>query len=319
MTLLRSNQPQKGLVLAHLNICSLRNKVHEIANICTTNGIHVLALTETHLDSKFGNSELAVDRYTLFRNDRNQDGGGVAFYIKDYIAVSQRDDLMCTGIEILWLQLHIPFNKPVLVGCCYRPPSSNIEYLEKICENIDLVSAQNKDFFLLGDFNIDWFAKQCSMRKKLTTMSNACNLKQIVNEPTRISMKGACTATCIDHIFTNVHNLCSPVVSIGVGCSDHNLIATTKRTKMPKGGGRIVCRRSYKRFDPNLFIQDVKSFNWSVVCEKDDVNDSLNLFMDMFVKLVNKHAPIRKKTVKSNNAPMVRCRATISNEREGSI
>lgn len=68
MTNLLSNLPKKGLVLAHLNICSLRNKVHEIINICS-NGIHVLALSETHLDCSFDNSQLAVKGYRLFRKD----------------------------------------------------------------------------------------------------------------------------------------------------------------------------------------------------------------------------------------------------------
>ncbi|XDV11531.1 hypothetical protein PO909_000447 [Leuciscus waleckii] len=302
MTNLLSNLPKKGLVLAHLNICSLRNKVHEIINICS-NGIHVLALSETHLDCSFDNSQLAVEGYRLFRKDRNQNGGGVAFYISENIAVTLREDLMGSDIEMIWLQLNIQFKKPILVGCCYRPPSPNVDYLEKICDNIEKAAAQTKDIFLLGDFNIDWFSKKCYLRRKMITITNASNLKQIVTQPTRISLNGKFKSTCIDHIFTNVYELCSHVISVGVGCSDHNLIITTKKTKLPKFGARIVYRRSYKTFDPNAFVEDVERSTWSVVCDEEDVNASLRIFMDRFVKIVDKHAPIRKRSIKGNNAP----------------
>lgn len=45
--------PRKGLKLAHINICSLRNKLVEITDVMFTNNIHVLAVTETHLDQTF--------------------------------------------------------------------------------------------------------------------------------------------------------------------------------------------------------------------------------------------------------------------------
>lgn len=85
-TSLLSSLPRKGLVLAHLNICSLRNKVHEITRICSLNNIHILALSETHLDNTFDFSELAVAGYRLYRRDRDRYGGGVAFYVQKHIS-----------------------------------------------------------------------------------------------------------------------------------------------------------------------------------------------------------------------------------------
>uniref|UniRef100_A0A8C7Z1Z2 ribonuclease H n=1 Tax=Oryzias sinensis TaxID=183150 RepID=A0A8C7Z1Z2_9TELE len=292
-----------GIVLAHLNICSLRNKINEITQICLTENIHVLALSETHLDSTFENSMLNVDGYRLYRRDRNQNGGGVAFYVKENIVATLKSELMSRDIEVIWLQINLPFSKPTLVGCCYRPPSSNAEYLQKICENMEMVSNKCGEMFLLGDFNIDWFSKKSFLFEKIITMANTCNLKQVMTQPTRIAMDNSSKSACIDHIYTNVPDLCFQAVSIGVGCSDHNLIAITKQTKMPKSGGRIMYRRSYKHFNPNLFIDDIKSSNWSTVVQEIDVNASLNTFMETFGKIVEKHAPLRKRTVKSNSAP----------------
>ena len=88
------------MVLAHLNICSLRNKVLEITRICSSNNIHVLAPSETHLDHTFDDSELAVEGYRLYRRDRDKYGGGVAFYVQEHIAVVLRRDITSTDIEV---------------------------------------------------------------------------------------------------------------------------------------------------------------------------------------------------------------------------
>lgn len=138
---------KKGLVLAHLNICSLRNKVEEITTLCQSENIHILALTETHLDDSFDNSVVAVDGYNLYRRDRDKHGGGVALYIKDSIVVVQRNYIMCVDVEILWIQINIPHSKHFLVGCCYRPPSAHVSYLDKICEIVDRVSECLKTLF----------------------------------------------------------------------------------------------------------------------------------------------------------------------------
>ncbi len=50
----------KGLVLAHLNVCSIRNKVHELNYLITENNTHILAISETHLDATVLDTEMAI-------------------------------------------------------------------------------------------------------------------------------------------------------------------------------------------------------------------------------------------------------------------
>lgn len=45
--------PKKGLKMAHINICSIRNKLDEVENIILSNIFQFLAVSETHLDSSF--------------------------------------------------------------------------------------------------------------------------------------------------------------------------------------------------------------------------------------------------------------------------
>jgi len=111
--------PSKGFKLAHINICSLRNKVSEIEEILSC-GIHLLAISETHLDDTFNDAAVDIDGYRIFRKDRNAYGGGVAVYIQKQIPAKVRYDLMSADIEVLWLQIHLPHLKPLLVRCCYQ-------------------------------------------------------------------------------------------------------------------------------------------------------------------------------------------------------
>ena len=78
--------PSKGFELAHINICSLRNKIIEVAELLSP-GIHLLAVSETHLDETFNDEVLGIQGYNIFRRDRNVNGGGVAVYVQNHIPV----------------------------------------------------------------------------------------------------------------------------------------------------------------------------------------------------------------------------------------
>ena len=49
--------------MAHLNVCSIRNKVHELNYPTTENTFHILAVSETHLDSTVLDTEVSTDGY----------------------------------------------------------------------------------------------------------------------------------------------------------------------------------------------------------------------------------------------------------------
>lgn len=117
---------KKGFKSAHFNVCSLRYKVNDILNLIQNYNLHVLALSETHLDSTIYSPALGIDGYNIYRLDRNLHGGGVASYVKKQIPVKVRNDLYIEGIEVIWLQLQLTQLKPLLIGCSYRPPNATI-------------------------------------------------------------------------------------------------------------------------------------------------------------------------------------------------
>jgi hypothetical protein len=118
-----SKHPRRQLLkISHVN--SLINKVHEVNNLLVTDGIHTLTISETHLDNTFDETVEAIQGYNIYRKYLNANGGGVAVYIQNYIPIKIREVLMLNTVEVIWLQVHLPHLKPILVGSCYRQPSA---------------------------------------------------------------------------------------------------------------------------------------------------------------------------------------------------
>lgn len=201
-----------------------------------------MARSETYLDEDFDNSFVS----NLYRKDRNRYEAGVALYSQEYIATALREVLM--NNEMLWVQICLPYSKPALTGCCYRPPSSALCYLDELGTNIDRACDEGKNIFILGDFNVECFSKDCPLYRKLSCMMRICHLSQTVDQATGVSFNknGAKTSTCTDLIFTNV-----PTVSRAIGCRYPNLIAISRETKMPKALG------SYK---DSLFKNSIQTY-----------------------------------------------------------
>ena len=75
----------------------------------------------------------------------------MAVYIRSHIPVKLRYDLLLNTVEVIWLQVHLPYLKPILVGSYYRPRSANSQYLDNKCEMLDNVCDINREVYFLGD------------------------------------------------------------------------------------------------------------------------------------------------------------------------
>ena len=57
--------PKKGLKLAHINICSLGNKFHEMSNLLILENMNTFAISETYLDHTFDDMAVRIQGYTV--------------------------------------------------------------------------------------------------------------------------------------------------------------------------------------------------------------------------------------------------------------
>lgn len=155
-------------------------------------------------------------------------------YMQSHIPVKFRGYLMSCDVAMLWLQVHLSPLKSILLGCYYRPSSSNSQYLDN-----SVVHVMKTEIYVLGDRNINFLASSCPLT---ITITSVCNLIQVINQSTRVhtNKTGTVSSTCIDHMYINAAELYSKAVSIGFG--DHNSVSISRKTKVPKAGSKLYIK-----------------------------------------------------------------------------
>ena len=162
-----------------------------------------MAVCETKLDEHISDDVISVNNYSIYRNDRNTHGGGVALYVNDVNITEHklREDLMQHSLELLAIEIKLSMAKPIIIIVWYRPPKScsdQIDIFESVLQEIEL---ENKDLVILGDVNCDLLldTPDCQTRK-LNGVCDSFHLQQLITEATRVTET---TETLLDHIYTN--------------------------------------------------------------------------------------------------------------------
>ena len=75
----------------------------------------MLAINESELDNTITDGEIHIPGYVIIRKDRNRHGGGVAIYNKENISCSARHDLAPAQLEMVCVEINLPYNKSFFV------------------------------------------------------------------------------------------------------------------------------------------------------------------------------------------------------------
>ena len=102
--------------------------------IASKSNATILEITETKLDKSVLDSEVKIDGYDLIRSDRNRHGGGIACYIKKERHYNTRG-CISSEFDNIFLDLHLPNSKSILIGILYRPPDQS-SFLDKVSSAI---------------------------------------------------------------------------------------------------------------------------------------------------------------------------------------
>lgn len=205
-------------------------------------------------------------------------------------------------MEIIVLEIKITNNKPFLVLVWYRPPGTKIENFDHIERLLFSCEQEDKEIVLIGDINCDLLADEPDCyTKRLMNVTSISNIKQLIREPTRITED---SETVIDHVYVSDEN---KVIDSGVdhiGISDHSLVhVTIGNVKINNNGHKYHISRNYKHFNYDDFTHELDNVDWSPVYSCNDVNIAVNKFQDMFSKVCNTHAPLKKKRVRKTKSP----------------
>ena len=89
-------------------------------------------------------------------------------------------------------------------------------------------------------------------------------------------------------------------ITVFAGISDfHKLVLTVLKINFTKNKPKETIYRDYKNFDSFLFNDEVKN-----VLDLDKIN-SFAMFEELFLKILDKHAPGKKKVIRANHAKYI--------------
>lgn len=265
--------------------------------------LDVLSINESRLDATISNECVALTNYNIIRKDRNRSGGGVAIYIRNTINYEWRPQIIPDEMEAVCIDVMKPNSKAFTILSSYRPPNGDSDKFYKCLETIIAkVDNEGKELFILGDLNTNLLSVETNKTKRLFKgLAELYQLTQLINEPTRITES---SKSLIDIILTNMPNriVCSGVLPLGI--SDHCLVFAVRKiaiqcTKKHK----VVESRNFKNFQAESFRTDLSSMPWDNIKTFDNPNDMWQNWKDMFLTVIDKHAPLKKRRIRNKKSP----------------
>ena len=131
---------------------------------------HVIALTETWIDSSISNHEIFIPGYSPIHRDRSRHGGGILLYISESLIINSTN--INKTSELLFADLRLKHGA-VMIGLYYRHPSSQSSALSDLESALESTPpAFMKNFVLLGDFNIDLLQPDSPSAIELTNITS---------------------------------------------------------------------------------------------------------------------------------------------------
>lgn len=215
----------------------------------------IISICETKLDDKISPYAIKLSNMTLFRNDRNNNGGGVACYVKNHLKPLHLKNLdnayQEKGFETISVKICCKLENIILITI-YKPPNSHIDCFQHIQDLIHDASTHGK-VILLGDLNADILSPQSNPGKTLIDVIQNTSLQLPPKiDPTRVTSR---SATCLDIIAPDAGIKIIKYEVIPNAASDHMpVIAQLQLTSIDETL-KPIYKISYRNVDWELFIK----------------------------------------------------------------
>ena len=217
-------------------------------------------------------------------------GGGVAVIYRETIRYKPFSTTSFTTFEHIDLTLsHVSSHLRVIV--IYRPPATSFaDFINDFASLLELVILSPGRLVILGDFNIHVDHDQDKHRQKFLDTLDSFNLNQHVSEATHTS------GHILDLVITRSSDDFINVFVDQPQLSDHHSICFRLNLSKPPLPTKILHYRKIKSIDREEFISDLKTSHF-MRQEYNDVNELTNAYNETLSNLLDRHAPLKSKTV----------------------
>ena len=282
------------IIVGHININSIRNKF-EMLSTLVRDKVDILLISESKLNDTFPTSQFRINGFSPpFRKDRSEHGGGVLLYTRGDIPsrqlqVKSHGDIECIAVEVI-----IAKTKWFICGS-YNPQKSLIlSHLSTLSSILENYMPLYDNFIILGDFNSE------ITENSMSDFSELFNLHNLIKEPT--CYKNPENPSCIDLILTNQKHYFQNTKVVETGLSDfHKMTLTVLKTTFRKKPPKVITYRNYKNYSQIKFRNELEYTLEQINIATISNDEFVNLFMTIF----NKHAPLKLKYVRSNDSPFM--------------
>ena len=287
--------------MVHFNCRSLKrnfDNVQVFLQCCNCN-FTVIGVSETWFTGS--ESTFQLPNYTFHNNYRsNKRGGGVGVYVQNKVKIKRRFDLEIFNdfVEMLSIELFCD-PKNIILCVIYRPPGHSItQFIDNIQIPLHNIVSENKECFLLGDFNINLLDMSSQINSFVDTMLSY-SYSPLISKATRITSE---SATLLDNIYTNNP---TNVLKSGIfvtDISDHYpvfALANFQFTQSPT----YCFKRKINEKSIIQFCTLLSEVDWSDIYVHYNASDRFRCFLDKYTSLYNKCFPLKKSALSENTNP----------------
>ena len=301
---LKFHEKNKSLSLFHINACSLRKNFDDLEHLlkCTNKVFDIVAVSETRITRNASlTSNINLQNYSFEFTPTESNAGGTLLYIANHLSYKPCTDLglnKSNQLESTFIEIINSRKINIIVGCLYKHPNMDVSDFNENYLNtlLDKLSKENKQVFLLGDFNINLlnYNDHQPTNEFLDSLASNSFIPHIL-QPTRTTSH---SKTLIDSIFSNIisHEVVSGNITTTI--SDHLpqfLFAPNVLSKNSCQKSNIY-ERDWSKFIQTDFLLDYFDKHWSDVLQLDqqDVNLSIESFLDNMNSLLDEHTPLKR-------------------------
>ena len=248
--------------------------------------------------------------YNLHSQPSRSAADGVALYTSKSLNAIKRTDLSITDeeFETVWAEIRKIKFKNILCCCAYRHHSSSperfTEHIETILHNL---VRENKNIFILGDFNINLL--NCINHPASVNFLNVMDsnyLLPYILQPTRVTDRGD---TLIDNIFANTFNINALSRNLVTKISHHfPQFFITEDLKVNHASLNYY-KLDYSHFSEDAFVDVISHLDFSPIYNSNlKTNGKFDFFYDQIDSVCKIHVPYKKltkKEVKISSKPWI--------------
>lgn len=230
---------------------------------------HVIAVSETWFGSVVVDALVALDGYTLMRQDRNIQGGGVALYIHESLTATRLHSSSTTTLEdwgkpgtpeFLYCEVVPRGGIPIFVGVVYRPPGTPFYVGTDLFPSMVTIMGSYGTKIILGDFNAD----QLSSSEDASVVRNFIEDNALYSVPFGPTHHTATSDTWLDLCLVDMlDTVIAHSQTEAPFIAGHDLITATLDVHVPPLLTPDFTYRDFKSIDADLLNDYLRTCDWT--------------------------------------------------------